>query len=289
MKFVHTFWSKPFLNSYFNKYQTLLPVILSDYAYSVACIKEFGHEIKLYTDKFGADMLGYIPYDEIVILDDLENENVNFAAQIKFKALERMTLDEILIDGDLFIQNQYGFNHIDSLECDAVYSFDEGEKFTTRDKTMKKKYRILNNRLIEYNDKFDSTYFVNEEEKLNWHNTSLLKFNNEELKAEYIRQYWKNKSIIENENFPIWPDIWIEQKNLTYLTEREPYTCCPVVYGFPEEACNMYSLLIGFTHLGNSKVMYNDVIMNKLKNLNYTLYEKTLNQIEKYKNLKDNE
>lgn len=289
MKFVHTFWSKPFLNSYFNKYQTSLPVILSDYAYSAACIKKFGHEIKLYTDKFGADMLGYIPYDEIVILDDLENENVNFAAQIKFRALEQMTLDEILIDGDLFIQKEYGFNHIDSLESDVVFSFDEGEEFTTRDEDMKNKYKTLNNKLLKYNDKFDSTYFVNAEEKLNWHNTSLLKFNNEELKTEYIRQYWKNKYIIENEEFPIWPDIWIEQKNLTYLTEREPYTCCPVVYGFPEEVCNMYSLFIGFTHLGNFKVMYNDAIMNFLKNLNCDLYEKTLKHIEKYKNLKDKE
>lgn len=284
MRFVHTFWSKPLLKGYFNKYQELLPAILVDYAYSTGCIKKFGHSIKLFTDKFGVELLGYIPYDEIVIFDDLEDENINFAAQIKFKALEKMELDEILIDGDLFIQNSYGFNHINSLGCDVVYSFDEPESYALRDEAIIPKYNDMLAKINTHNDEFDNIYCISDsDKKFYWHNTSLLKFNNDTLKKEYIRQYWKNKSILENEEFLIWPDIWIEQKNLTFLTERKSFTCCPVVYGYPDEVCNDYCILIGFAHLGSSKILLNNLISTKLKNLNPVLYKLTQNQIEKYK------
>lgn len=287
MRFVHTFWSKPFLKGYFNKYQTLLPVILTDYAYSVGCVKEFGHSIKLFTDKFGAELLGYIPYDEVVIFDDLENENVNFAAQIKFKALEKMELDEILVDGDLFLQNEWCFNHIGSLCSDVVYSFDEPESYTLQEETAKPKYDAMLAMLIAHNDEFDNTYRIsNYDTKYYWHNTSLLKFNSEALKKEYVRQYWKNKSILENEELPIWPDIWIEQKNLTFLTERESFTCCPVVYGYPNAVCNDYCVLIGFAHLGSAKASFTDLLLTRLKTLSPVLYKLTQNQIEKYKNKK---
>ena len=222
-----------------------------------------------------------------MIIDGLEDEDVHFTAQIKFKALEKMELDEILIDGDLFIQNSYGFNHINSLNCDVVYSFDEPESYTLQEKTAKPKYDGGVAKMIAHNAEFDSTYRIYDcDKKYYWHNTSLLKFNNEALKKEYIRQYWKNKSILENEDLLFWPDIWIEQKNLTFLTERELFTCCPVVYGYPDERCNNYCFLIGFAHLGSSKAVFTNLLLTRLKNLNPVLYELTHKQIEKYKNKK---
>ena len=77
MTFVHSFWSKPLLNSKFKKYEEMLPVMLSNYAYSALCVKRRGYKIKLFADKIGAEMLDFIDYDEVIILDNLDNESVH--------------------------------------------------------------------------------------------------------------------------------------------------------------------------------------------------------------------
>lgn len=40
MRFIHTFNSKPLLKEKFDKYETSLDVILTDYAYSAECCKK---------------------------------------------------------------------------------------------------------------------------------------------------------------------------------------------------------------------------------------------------------
>jgi hypothetical protein len=50
----------------------------------------------------GAEMLSFIPYDNVIIVD-MENTSPHFAASIKFKALELIEPDDVLIDGDLFL------------------------------------------------------------------------------------------------------------------------------------------------------------------------------------------
>lgn len=286
MNFVHTFWSKPFLNNRFNKYQELLPVILTDYAYSCACIKTNGHSIRLFTDKFGADLLGFIPYDEIVILDNLDNENTDFAAQIKFTALKQMRLDEILIDGDLFIKNTQAFEMIDSISYDVLYSFYEPIEYTLMNFSEEKiKYynkilSIVNNLKTKFIQTYSKEFNIND---CYWPNTSLLKFSNQELKDEYIKQYEYHKSLLSNYDFGhSWPDIWIEQKHLDLLVNSK-YKGRPLIYGYPKEAANSYSANVGFIHLGSGKVKYQDYILNCLYELDKKLYNYVLSQIETYK------
>ena len=103
MRFVHTFWSKPLYNNKFNTFNNSLKCILSNYGYSVACVKSFGEKIILYTDEKGAELLSFIPYDEVIIINGLEGESIHCAAQLKFEALKLYQDGDVLIDGDLFI------------------------------------------------------------------------------------------------------------------------------------------------------------------------------------------
>jgi hypothetical protein len=285
MNFVHTFWSKPFLNNRFNKYQELLPVILTDYAYSCSCAKSNGHSIRLFTDKFGADFLGFIPYDEIVILDNLDNESTDFAAQIKFTALKQMKLDEILIDGDLFIKDTQAFEMIDSINYDVLYSFYEPVEYTLMNFS-KEKIEYYNKILTSVNNlksKFIQTY--SKEFSINdchWPNTSLLKFSNQELKDEYIKQYEHHKNLLSNCDFGhSWPDIWIEQKHLELLINSK-YKGRPLIYGYPSKGADLYASTVGFIHLGAGKVKYQDFVLKSLFELDKKLYNSVLSQIEIY-------
>lgn len=286
MNFVHTFWSKPFLNNRFNKYQELLPVILTDYAYSCSCVKAKGHSIRLFTDKFGADFLGFIPYDEIIVLENLDNESTDFAAQIKFAALKQMRLDEILIDGDLFITNEQAFEMIDSINYDVLYSFYEPVEYTLMGYSDERieYYNSILNVVNNLKSKFIQTYARDFSViDCHWPNTSLLKFSNKQLKKEYIKQYEHHKNILSNYDFGrSWPDIWVEQKHLDLLINSK-YKGRPLIYGYPKESANLYSSDVGFIHLGSGKVKYQKYILRRLCELDKKLYNSVLSQIELYK------
>jgi hypothetical protein len=286
MNFVHTFWSKPFLSNRFNKYQELLPIILTDYAYSCSCVKSHGHSIRLFTDKFGADFLGFIPYDEIVVLDNLENESIDFAAQIKFDALKQMKLDEILIDGDLFIRSPQVFEMIDSINYDVLYSFYEPVEYTLMNFSKEKiEYynrilTVVNNLRTEFIQTYSKEFSIND---CYWPNTSLLKFSNQELKDKYIEQYEYHKNLLSNCDFGhSWPDIWIEQKHLELLVSSK-YKGRPLIYCYPSKGADLYASTVGFTHLGAGKVKYQEPVLKNLFELDKKLYDLLLNQIEIYR------
>lgn len=285
MNFVHTFWSKPFLNNRFKEYQELLPVILTDYAYSCSCVKSHGHSIRLFTDKFGAEFLGFIPYDEIVVLDNLENENTDFAAQIKFAALKQMRLDEILIDGDLFIKTTQAFEMIDSINYDVLYSFYEPLEYALKNFSKERiEYydrilTVVNNLKTEFIQTYSREFSIND---CCWPNTSLLKFSNQELKDEYINQYEYHKNLLRNCDFGrSWPDVWIEQKHLELLVNSK-YKGRPLIYCYPSEGSDLYASTIGFIHLGGGKIKYQDYILKSLYELDKKLYNSVLSQIGIY-------
>lgn len=104
MNFAHSFWSKPLLNCKFNRFEEQLKIILTDYLLSFITIKDNGYDVTLYTDKIGADILSIINYDHIEIIENSITDDYNFAASIKFCALERMPLEDTLIDGIAFFK-----------------------------------------------------------------------------------------------------------------------------------------------------------------------------------------
>ena len=284
MKFVHSFWSKPLLENKFNDYNTLLNVVLTDYAYSVACIKKNGHSIKLFTDKIGEQLLSFIPYDEIVVLDIPKNWNIPFAAQIKFEALKRMSLDECLIDGDLFLKYPAAYERISSIEADFVYSFFEPTSFTLSTQTQIDKYTHMRDQMRTYRSSFKTPYEIDKDiyRDYEWTNTSLMLFHNQKLKDEYIRQYEYYRRLLKNINFKnAWPDIIIEQRHMTKLLATG-YSSEPVVTEFPTQFANEYAIKIGYTHLGSAKINLHYIVKDWLKELDSDLFDAVQEQTTKY-------
>jgi len=284
MRFAHSFWSEPLFKNKFNDYEKLLPVVLTDYAYSVACIKHHGHSIRLFADEEGAKLLSFIPYDEVIIIKNTKNWNVHFAAQIKFEALKRMDLDEALIDGDLFIRKPEAYKRIQSLNADFIYSFFEPVTFTVNSEANITRYQYMRNRMRQFRAKFVYPYELDKDimADYNWTNTSFMKFNNQALKDEYIRQYEYYKDLLSGVNFEIgWPDIIIEQRHMTKLLATG-YTSLPVVDNFPDDIANEFAIEIGFTHLGSGKIHVQNIVSDWLKELDFDLFDKTQKQIDTY-------
>ena len=281
MTFVHSFWSKPLLSNKFNEYNNLIPVILTDYATSVAFIHKHGHKIKLFADKTGIEMLNFIPYDEVIEITTLDSESIHFAAQIKFEALKQMSLDEVLIDGDLFMKKQDAYDRLQSFDVDFIYSMYEPNSFILSSNAQKEKYTKIISLLHNHVKDFRSPYNLDRSMfNYSWPNTSLMLFHNQNLKDEYIRQYEYHKMLLKDEDFGItWPDIIIEQRHMDKLL-RTGYTSRPMIENFPTNEANEEALLIGFTHLGYAKIYYNDYIDSWLKEIDEQLYKTCHEKIE---------
>lgn len=286
MTFVHSFWSKPLIHSKFKKYQEMLPVLLSNYAYSAFCIKRQGFKIKLFADKLGAEMLDFIDYDEVIILDNLDNESIHFAAQIKFEALKRMSLEDCLIDGDLFLRKKDIFNLIFSLNTDFLYSFYEPNDFVLRIDGVVNKYRKTTSVLLKHKEDFKAPYEISTNDKdYRWPNTSFMRISNQELKDEYIRQYEYHKNLLKDEYFDEWPDVLIEQQHMEKLVKSKGYSFIPLVFFFPSKPTNDYASMLGFVHLGAEKIRFKDITYEWLKTENPQLLDSVFKQAEKYKEI----
>lgn len=280
MKFIHTFWSKPLLNNKFNKIEILLPITINQYAYSAECIHNLNQKIVLFADEIGAELLSCIPYDEVIIVPNLENESVHFAAQLKFYALEHSDLGDCIIDGDLFIRSDKVLPIINK-SVDCIYSFFEPTVYTLPDLYKAKCYYDLVQTMnkIPYEKPYVLPVTLSD---VQWMNTSLMKINNQSLKDEYIKQYYHHKKLLDRFEFTTWPDIIIEQRFLTLLVNSKNYTSSPIVEGFAiDPNANQVALDLGFTHLGSGKVAYNEWIQKLFSESNKTLYNKTGQHIKK--------
>ena len=289
MKFIHTFWSKPLLANKFNKLEILLPVIINQYAYSAECIHNLGYKIILFTDTIGAELLSCIPYDDIILVPNLESESIHFAAQLKFYALQHSELGDCLIDGDLFIRKSTIVPKLYQ-KVDCIYCLFEPHVYTVPTKTEERYYLDL---LHEMKSDYESPYLLPERnEDLEWVNTSLIIFNNQELKDEYIRQYYHHKNQLKSVQFSTWPDIILEQRFLTLLLKQGKYTHAPIIENFYIDLnSNKKAYDDGFTHLGSGKICWNDWIKQLFSETNKQLYDETVNHINKmiYKYIKSNQ
>lgn len=282
MKFIHTFWSKPLLNNKFNNLETLLPVTLTQYAYSVDCIHRLEEKIVLFADERGAVLLSHIPYDDVIIIPNLENESMHFAAQLKFYALQHSDLDDVLIDGDLFLLKKEVLDIIKESTADVLCSFVEPSSFTAKTWKLVDSYSTLVKQMsiCSYTHPYE---LPKNTDDLLWVNTSLLRITDPELREEYIRQYFHHKEMLQSINFDFWPDIILEQRFLTLLVMDMGKTLSPLVPGFKVNPnYNDYAVEIGFAHLGEGKVQAYPRFSKDFMNLNPELYALTMRQINKY-------
>ena len=273
MNFCHSFWSKPLFDKKFGDFNNCLYNILLDYAYSVACIHKRGHTITLYADSKGIDLLSFIPYDNIVKIDIESDESKHFAAQIKFKALERMSSQDVLIDGDIFIETSDIFDLIKVNEPDLMYSFDESNE-TVFMKSNYDNIRSYYDKLLSKFNSVDNLHFeVPTIDQLRYPNTSLLKIPNQELKSDYIKQYFYHKNLLKDIDFEnTWPDLLIEQYFI--WNYEKDWTIKPLM--------NKYVNSPGYIHLGNAKDIMQSKIRQKLYFLDKDLMKST---IKKYREM----
>lgn len=267
MKFVHSFQASPLLNQKFNSLEQSLKIILVNYAYSVECIHKFGNTIELYTDKLGEEILKVIPYDKIHIVENNITDNYHFAASIKFEALKRMSLSEILIDGDIFLEKNLVFNIIKNLNSDIVVSL-----YEPRELIFKKENVI--DLFNYYNIPTEDDYPLDTFEKIDgWYNTSLLKFNNQDTKNEYIRQYISHVKKAQTINFKgeAWPDIVYEQYNITNMLKNNNWTISAVQPKYGKD--DIYPYKIGFCHLGALKQEGHSYYLRQLQTINFQLFK----------------
>lgn len=279
MRFVHTFYSVPLLANKFNKYETSMTFTITNYAYSAHCVKKLGQEIILFTDEKGKELLGFIPYDEIIVIKNIEHSK-HFAAQFKFKALQQCKLGDVIIDGDLFIKKQEALDRIKDDTNAVIYSFFEPYNYTLRG-TMRNYYinLLAKMRKVQYLDGYELPKKWGD---MGWMNTSLMRFNDGELLQEYIRQYEHHKHILQDINFEgEWPDIIIEQYFLTQLCKNTK-TKAIVEDFWVDPLYNYKSAEMGFIHLGAAKPGYQKILNRDLSKENPELWYKCVKQLEKY-------
>lgn len=250
ISFAHSFWTKPLLNNKFTDLRSALAINLVEYALSVEYIHKHGYKIVLYTDSIGAEIFAPIPYDNVIILENTITDNYHFAASFKFMALQNMSLEQILIDGDIFLHKPQVYKQIEKDNGDMLVSMFEPKVYIAHDRERTIKMLGI---LKQFN--FEEPYETPEWKDCDgWYNTSLMKFNNEELKEEYIEQYKYYIDIVKDVDFQeIWPDIVLEQRHLTQLCRADKYRIHVVVKDFPSEKCNNEAIKIGFIHLGSAK------------------------------------
>lgn len=281
MRFVHTFWSKPLYNNKFNTFNNSLNTLLSNYGYSAGCVHALGERIILYADEKGAELLSFIPYDEVIIIKDLENESIHCAAQLKFEALKQYQDGDVIIDGDLFIQNSKSLDFIRNYDGDVLYSFFEPFEYLLYNLNIQIFSGIFYAlQRVKLMDGYKLPIFFKD---MGWPNTSLMKFNNKDALRDYIEQYTYHKNAIKNINFGNgWPDVIIEQYFLRVLCDMKGYKYAPVIADYPKKEANDYALEIGYTHLGSKKLNHIDTFNEKFKKLNPEQYYAYLEQYNKY-------
>ena len=282
MKFIHTFWSKP-LNEH-KSYNINLTSLLTVYAYSAECIRNLGETIELYADEYGAELLSFIPYNKVHIVKNIEDNNPYFFAQMKLFALKECDLGDVLIDGDLFLYNREVINKIEeNKHIDGIYSYFEPYHQILKDQLYGMYSKINSSLVSNSNINFKEPYkWPSEDNEFEWMNTSLLVFNNQELKDRYIEdQFYYQKVLNDIKWDKMLPDVVLEQRFLTLLAKD--YTSMPILEGYGvNPQINEIAIKMGFTHLCTSKLYVYNFFQDRLFELNNDLYTKLHAQIKKY-------
>jgi hypothetical protein len=283
MRIAHSFWSVPLKEKFFGDKDYKILETRIYYALSVYYVHNNGYEIDLYTDKDGAKILEGIPYDNIYIIENSITDKPYLAASIKFEALKRMQLGDVLIDGDLFLTQKPVYDILEKQQYDICASTLECIDDVNTQNSRRISTFLYNSTIWPFrNLNWSAQYNVPDYKNLfGFYNTSVMQFNNQQLKDEYILQYIQSCKIIEDsiasgvidfnkqsEDNKVWPDILIEQLHLTQLIENSKYT----IQILDKYKTDKYCDYIGFFHAGGQKAQLYESIKNILKSNSIELY-----------------
>ena len=222
MALVHSLWTKPILNNERSiDANRQIESVIWCYASSVAYAKRLGEPIYLYTDEFGRELLGFLPYDRVELLDVPEIIPTDFWAAGKFYAYQKMDIGDVHIDGDVFIKKQklldtikFGLRNNDLI----IQSVENNQAY--KNQYYLRCIELLKSNNIVFRD--ITSYYTPA------YNCGLIGFNNAELKDKYINHYLQSiERICCNSNAmqqirnqkDTWMDLILEQQHLYSLAQ----------------------------------------------------------------------
>lgn len=218
IRIFHTLWTKPLR-------EDRTTVTLLCYAISFYYAKQLGAEVVLHTDSYGAELLSFLPYDEVYIdLDAIPADITRFWAYGKLYATSREPLESVHIDGDVFLKNPDLINYF-SGDYDLVTQSEEGDEWRT-DYTYE-----LSQTAISIEELPNDVHLFYEKS----FNCGVVQLNNSALKKVYLDTYFKTVEMsLADTSYPdrekrikdrfgkygsIIPDIVVEQQFLHELAQ----------------------------------------------------------------------
>ena len=270
LRIFHTLWTKPLK-------EERTPVTLLCYAISFHYAKQMGAEVVLHADTLGAEMLSFIPYDEVIIdLDNIPNRITRFWAYGKLYATKREPLGSVHIDGDVFLKNPSLAEYF-SANHDLLTQSEEGDDWRT-DYTYELSQAAIG--LEELPNGMNLFYPKS-------YNCGVVQINNAELKKKYLDTYFRtvelsladstyddrSTKIIERfgDKGSIIPDIITEQQFLHEIAQE--YTTDTILIG----NIRTDAISKGYTHLCTA-VKYE--MQQDLERMLGELDQKLLNKIK---------
>ena len=278
----HSFWSKPLLEKRFD--QTVIKQLESTLLFTaigIAYAKKLGIEIVLHTDDYGADMFGFLPYDEVYKTLNGHDMHKALWASGKMIALEREPLGSCHLDMDAWIKKPEGRNFIFNSNSDLVTQNIEDSVGT---------YEGIKNVVLSHVDLSDHID-LDEANNHRAYNCGLIRINNQELKDKWLKAYWDITNTLNqkrphnlSEKYCI-PDLISEQWMLYQLCQQNRYSVDTICNGWDDKINPKF---YGYTHLiSEGKYKVDDKLKVILKKLDPELYEEVNDKIIKLKNIKN--
>lgn len=254
-----TFWTKPMSK---DKIETNVQIAYISCYY----LHKNGYKVRMYTDKYGKELLINIKYDEInTKLDSIPDNIPNYLfAYAKFWALKNEPIGTIHTDFDVFIKKPC---------IDEFYN--KNYDLILQNKELNQDYNYKKLRNVFNKIKLPNFLPVNH---IGSCNVGVIGFNNKELKNKYLDIYFKSVEYykdylnsIENINILV-PDLLFEQTTIDWLKD-----CYNTYFILPElnygqelnKICNNigYQHLLGaWKHTEEGKLIINN-FYNKIKQL----------------------
>ena len=299
MRFVHSYWTRPVLEKRWGyEPEELLRGDLLTFALSVGYIKSLGHEIVLYTDDYGKELLGYLPYDEIyTTLNDIPEDVPSMMwAYGKFFAMQNEPLGSIHIDGDVFIKKQECIDKIQEGEYD-VFCQNLGREPIREGKQIHfAAWKLLRQLNLDWGSYNTSGYHQ--------YNVGILRIMNQELKEKYFNFFFNMSNQVKNNNYAseaikqsaFCPISMISEQQILYeMIQQDGWTIKTLINRIGDcgyidlESENDYNL-IGYQHvLGAQKYHIFEDLKIQLLLLNPELYETIMQHRIFKKDIKEKE
>ena len=283
MRFVHSYWTRPVIEKRWGyEPEELQRGDLLTFALSVSYIKKLGHEIVLYTDDKGKELLGSLPYDEIyTTLNDIPEDVPSMMwAYGKFFAMQNEPLGSIHIDGDVFIKSKECIERIESGEYDVFcQNLDKESPLSLGPQIHYATWKLLNEFNLDWkgfpiNGKFQ-------------YNVGILRITNQSLKEKYFNFFYDITEQVKNHPIAIKAikqsafcaiSVIAEQQFLYEMIQKDKYKVKTLINKICDEGYIDIEALkefkdLGYEHiLGAQKYHMESELLSRLFEINKNLY-----------------